>query len=233
MCAFDTNENSASTFIGLAKSMDAGMTWQRLDPVYSSSYNAANAHLVQCEDGTILCAFREVVSNTSFNIKLSASSDSGNSWHVVGTIDHDSRGLWEPFLLPLSDSTVIAFYSSEAFAPQYSQVIAQRVSTDRGRTWGQVTITTKQSQSRDGMPSVVKLTNGDWLCFFEATDEANPFVIKVVRSSDEGKTWKNRQLVYQPEKSGKLASAPWGILLQDQRLLCSFQTDEDQSDGLG
>ncbi|NOY57604.1 MAG: exo-alpha-sialidase, partial [Calditrichaeota bacterium] len=30
-----------------------------------------------------------------------------------------------------------------------------------------------------------------------------------------------------------LASAPWGILLQDQRLLCSFQTDEDQSDGLG
>ncbi len=233
LCAFDANENSASTFIGLAKSTDAGITWQRLDPVYSSHNNAANAHLVQCEDGTILCAFREVVSNANFNIKLSASIDGGTTWHLLSTVDHNSRGLWEPFLLPPADSTVVAFYSSEAFAPQYSQIIAQRVSTDGGCTWGQVTITSKNSQSRDGMPSVVKMTNGDWLCFFEATDEENPFVIKMVRSSNEGKTWENRQPVYQPKKSGKLASAPWGLLLRDQRLFCSFQTDEDQSDGLG
>lgn len=233
LCAFDTNENASSTFISLAKSTDAGMTWHRLDAIYSSSFNSANAHLVQCADGTILCAFREVVSNTSYNIKLSASSDGGSSWHVVSAIDHNSRGLWEPFLLPLADSTVIAFYSTEAFAPQYSQVIAQRVSPDLGRTWGQVTITSKNSLTRDGMPSVVKMANGDWLCFFEATDEENPFVIKTVRSSDEGKTWKNRRLLYRPDKPNKLAGAPWSILLWDQRLLCSFQTDEDRSDGLG
>lgn len=138
LCAFDTNENSASTFIGLAKSMDKGMTWQRLDAVYSSHNNAANAHLVQCVNGTIFCTFREVVSDTSFNINLSASIDGGTTWYWLSTIDHNSRGLWEPFLLPISDSTVIAYYSSEAFAPQYSQVIAQRVSIDAGYTWGRL-----------------------------------------------------------------------------------------------
>ena len=228
LCAYDTNENSPHTRIRLSLSHDGGRTWQRGAVVAANAdCDCANPHLVQLEDGTVLCAYREV-GCAPFRIRVAASRDGGATWSLLSTADSSDHGLWEPFLLVTGPRTVHVFYSSEAYQPQYSQVVAVRTSSDAGKTWGETRVVASKAGSRDGMASVVVLPNGQWLCFFEATDEANPFVIKSVRSRDHGKTWGERSLVYAPGNSSAFASAPYGILLRDGSIVVTFQTTEDQ-----
>ena len=175
----------------------------------------------------MLCAFREV-GCAPFRIRVASSRDGGRTWSLLSTVDSSASGLWEPFLLSPDGELVHVFYSSEVYQPQYPQVIAVRTSADGGKSWSAPRIVACSPRSRDGMASVVILPNGDWLCFFEATDAANPFVIRSLRSQDGGQTWTHRSLVYAPD-SLHFASAPYSALLFDGSLLVTFQTDEDRS----
>ncbi len=228
LCAYDTNEGSPHTQVRVSVSHDGGQNWGVGATVFAANgCDCANPHLIQRADGSVLCAFREV-GCYPFRIRLAISRDRGQTWSSLSVVDSSVHGLWEPFLLSAGHDTLHVFYSSEAHQPDFPQVVAMRTSTDGGRSWGPERVVASAPQSRDGMASVVVTPDGQWLCFFEATDEANPFVVKLVRSRDGGKTWGERALVYKPADASREANAPFGILLRDGSLLVTFQTNEDR-----
>ena len=109
-----------------------------------------------------------------------------------------------------------------------------RSSSDGGKTWGSPVTVAQKKGSRDGMPGVVRLDKEELLAVFEAQDDSPyRFVIRGVRSSDNGRTWATtRELIYRPRNpvvNRWAAGAPSIIRLPDKRLLVSFQSDEQVS----
>ncbi len=86
--------------------------------------------------------------------------------------------------------------------------------------------------SRDGMPVFDQMHNGTYVVVFEGTyrrADANgrrQFEILLSYSKD-GETWSNPIEVYVPNQFGSKASAPYVCVTSDDRLVISFQTDED------
>lgn len=74
---------------------------------------------------------------------------------------------------------------------------------------------------------------------YEATDMGNPFVIKMVTSSDGALTWSEPILVYRPANWSKKAGAPALAVLPNPLadrlpvIVVAFQTDEDSTLGSG
>lgn len=86
--------------------------------------------------------------------------------------------------------------------------------------------------SRDGMPEFAQLSDGTYVLVFEGTYRrasnygSNPFEILISYSKD-GKTWSQPIEVFQPHGNTTKASAPDIEITKDDRLIISFQTDED------
>ena len=98
----------------------------------------------------------------------------------------------------------------------------------------------KARYSRDGMPVIAPYKNG-YVMVFEGTYrdrdyqsltyetanfETHPFEI-LLSYSDDGITWSNPTEIYIPHGEGSKASAPYVVVTSDNRLIVSFQTDED------
>jgi hypothetical protein len=104
--------------------------------------------MVQLPDGTILMTMRNrQIPNEDtpwFGLPIMKSIDGGYTWSYASQLDtnphgHIARGLWEAFLYVLPDGRVAGFYANETHAddnPSYSQIISERISSDRGQTWG-------------------------------------------------------------------------------------------------
>ena len=115
---------------------------------------------------------------------------------------------------------------------------ANRISESRcevrrmaGKTWGSSVTVAQKKGSRDGMPGVVHLDGKELTAVFEAQDDPPfRFVVRGVRSVDNGRTWAAaRELIYRP-KNGMAnrwaAGAPSIIRLPGGQLMVSFQSDE-------
>jgi hypothetical protein len=194
--------------------------------------DVANAFPLQLEDKTILVAYRHhTLDKRIFRIEVSASSDNGKQWRVLGTIATGSVGLWEPFLFQPSKEVIQAYYASEeGIAPD--QRIEMKTSSDGGKSWNGPTTVARKAGSRDGMPAVVRASDRVLLACFEASDTPPfRFVVRAVGSGDGGKSWSTeRTLIYQPANPARqrwAAGAPYLANFKDGRLLTSFQTDED------
>ena len=223
--------------IGCVSSGDGGTTWGSYHRILDQNrpVDLDNAFPLQLPDGSILAAYRRHTPGT-YRIEVHASVDGGIHWAYRGTLATGHDGLWEPFLLLLPSGVVQAYYASEEGCKP-DQRIEMRSSSDGGKTWGSsgspVTVAQKKG-SRDGMPGVVRLDKEELLAVFEAQDEPPyRFVIRGVRSSDNGRTWATtRELIYRPSNpiaNRWAAGAPSIICLPDKRLLVSFQSDEQVS----
>lgn len=94
--------------------------------------------------------------------------------------------------------------------------------------------------SRDGMPVFARMKDGTYVIVFEGTyrdssypyygedtlKEYHPFEILMSYSKD-GETWSNPVEIYTPHNNKSKSSAPYVCITDDQRLIVSFQTDED------
>lgn len=220
--------------IGGVRSSDHGRTWGQYTRIAEDTgrVDLSNAFPLQLPNGTILVACRHHrLNDRAFGLEVYASSDSGKTWQLRSTMARGSTGLWEPFLFQPSAGVLQAYYASEE-GIHPDQRIEMKVSKDGGQTWGQPITVARKTGSRDGMPGVVRLKNGDLLACFEASDTPPfGFVIRSVRSQDQGASWSaERELVYRPANSARArwsAGAPYLVVRPDGRLLASFQTDED------
>lgn len=215
-------------------STDGGKTWgdYRRMAEDTGRVDVANAFPVQLADGTVLVAYRHHLPDKRiFRIEVVASGDNGKTWQFRNTIATGTVGLWEPFLFQPSKNVLQVYYASEeGIYPE--QRIEMKTSHDGGKTWGTPATVARKPGSRDGMPSIVRAKDGSLLACFEASDTPPfRFVVRMVRSKDDGVTWgTERELVYQPVNPAPqrwAAGAPYLACRGDGRLLVSFQTDED------
>lgn len=224
LCGFD-GPMEGRAVVKVTRQPRQGSQWEPPVVVSTESGAAANPQLAELRDGAVLCAYR-VVDGTNRTIRTARSRDGGRSWAALSTIDTCPEGVWEPHLFVLPSGDLAVLYATERYRPQ---VVAMRRSLDGGATWGEEQIVASHPSSRDGMPVPALLPSGDILVVFEAQDYAGrPFVIRCTRSSDGGRTWSDRSLVYASEKPGKKAGAPFVAVLPTGELVVSFQTDEDK-----
>lgn len=220
--------------IACVRSTDGGKTWKDYRRITEDTgrVDVANAFPLQLADGTVLVAYRHhTLDQRIFRLEVAASSDKGATWRLRGAIATGTVGLWEPFLFQASKDVLQVYYASEeGLYPD--QRIEMKTSRDSANTWSPSIIVARKPGSRDGMPSVVRTRDGSLLACFEASD-APPFrfVVRIVRSRDEGITWTpERDLVYRPVNPARqrwAAAAPYLARREGGRLLVSFQTDED------
>ena len=171
---------------------------------------------------------------TSLNV--SVSHDEGNSWQYHSKIiEHtmsnkkENRGYWEPYL-GLIDNKLTVFYSNDSIANNWQNIESL---TWNGTKWTNKRIISngKEHNSRDGMPSWIKLANGMYALVIESTKyryDNHPFVIQILYSQN-GINWSKPKDVYIPKGKGSRAAAPGIAELPNGQLVVSFQTDEDSS----
>lgn len=81
------------------------------------------------------------------------------------------------------------------------------------------------------MIGVATVRGSDLIAVFESdnTTVTNLFTVHSITSSDDGQTWGNRQLVYQPNGTETNAGAPQ-VVNVGGTMCVSFMTDEDTQD---
>jgi hypothetical protein len=124
-------------------------------------------------------------------LKIYRSTNQGQSWSyfsspVIGTV-----GLWEAeFIIDDYGRLVIYYASEEHKGAGYNQLIAHKVSTDGGATWGSevIDIAINDSIQRPGMPTITQLPNDDYVMVYEicgATYNCDTFY----KTSSDGLAW--------------------------------------------
>jgi len=225
LCAFDGPLDGRNA-VRVARSARGSATWSDPVTVSDEAGNAANGQLALARSGELLCAYR-LVDGANRSIRVSRSPDGGRSWRPLSIVDEVPEGVWEPHLFELPSARLAVFYATERRRPQ---AIALRRSEDAGRSWLDEEIVASHPASRDGMPVPVRLLTGEILVFFEAQDYLDrPFVVRCTRSTDGGRSWTGRDLVYASGKPGKKAGAPFAVALPGGEVVVSFQTDEDRN----
>jgi len=228
LCVYDTREwIDPTTRVCVSRSTDKGSTWTFLSQSSFGTGDAANGQLIQLTNGEVLCAYR-VVNETTKTLKVSKSTNNGQSWNHLSTIISNTEGVWEPHIIQKADGQLLVFYAQEGGVGGDDQIIEMQRSDDNGSTWHSPQIVCQQVGSRDGMPVPSILNNGDILVVLEGHNVLRnyQFVIWSVSSSDGGNTWGPRKLVYAPTNIDRYAAAPFVVQVPTGDIVASFQTNE-------
>lgn len=238
-----------------SRSRDGGLTWETLgvialDP--TAGIDIGDGDLCELRDGRILYSYRhngqlgDGAGRTRYRIRVAESRDGGAHWTGHSTVEEvdarqgESRGLWSSFLHETGDGRLQCYYDDENAAWlagfRRHQWLVMKTWDGASCEWGSPVVVSRardpRQLSRDGMPSVVELPDGELLCALEsvATERPHPNVIRLVRSDDGGRTWDwgsgGREVVYRPEKPGHSAVSPWMTRFGGRGLVCVFATDE-------
>ncbi|KAF2639247.1 neuraminidase [Massarina eburnea CBS 473.64] len=232
-------------------SKDEGITWSEEYVVRNQAnptgkvVDLNNAFLYQKPSGEVLCAYRRHIKDTKdnlleLNIDVSHSTDGGKVWNYISSVNHDVPrdgviGFWEPFLRYNIDGKLEVYWAHEISATNQDTV--KKVSEDEGKSWGPFTpgMTGVDKNVRDGMPNFASLdsTNKNLIMAFE-TNEVGPFKVWTVTSSNGGKSWGDRKIIFSPETptAGRQAGGP-GIVNMNGTLVVSFMTNQDAEVGDG
>lgn len=211
---FDNTDGDKPSF-PIYRSTNFGASWSPVTNINDRQFNVGNRwqpsfyELPEASGnlarGTILLAGNAVPNDLSTTrLVLYKSTDAGNTWTFVSTIDTGGDGrydpspnstrtpIWEPEM-ELTPSGLVVYFSDErAKSRGVLQGIVHRVSTDGGRTWGPVVddVMPPDRNARPGMMSVTRLPNGKYLGVYEVVnvDNSVPVYAKI---SDDGVTWPN------------------------------------------
>lgn len=215
--------------LSVSRSDDGGRTWYRISEVASPGRDVDNAMLLQLPDGMLLLACRSVRWQESYRLELYQSADTGKHWQkrsvidrnegTPGSLGHPDKGVYEPHLYLLANGRLAVMYANEKHVTDsvsYSQIISEKVSGDRGRTWGpeiRVAYAPGNPAARPGMPVWTRLMNGRYIVVFEVcgTDDCNIHY----KISADGIHWSPGTGTPVPGQSG----APFILALRDGRLL--------------
>ena len=126
-------------------------------------------------------------------LELYYSLDHGLTWNYRGTADSTDGtdgGIWEPNLQVAANGDLVMYYSDERWGPTYNQVLAERVSTDGGQTWGpeQLVVAVPDGVQRPGMAVTQKLPSGQYVMSYEWVNNHYPNPARI-RFSSDGINW--------------------------------------------
>ncbi len=217
------------TRLQVFKSTDNCRTWTLISTIADDNRDLDNGQIVQLANGELRMAARSVRWQESYRIYIYKSTDGGVTWPYLSTLDSNEgtpgslgnpdRGLYEPHFQLLNDGSLACFYASEKYAasnPKYSQIIAEKVSTNGGTTWGaeiKVAWDTGNSAARPGMPVVTKMKNGQYMVVYEVVATQGGNIYR--KTSSDGKTWSSGIGTVIPDQN----CGPYITSMSDGRLL--------------
>jgi hypothetical protein len=153
--------------------------------------------------GTILLAGNAIPNDlSSTRLVLYKSTDAGQTWSFVSTIDtggpavydpsstSTTTAVWEPSMILDAAGDLVVYYSDERQkAAGILQALVHRVSTNGGTSWGSLTndVAVADHNTRPGMMSVVQLPNGTYFGAFEVV--GLPDVPVYAKTSTDGVNW--------------------------------------------
>ena len=171
-----------------------------------------------------------------YMIKIYKSHDAGETWKELSTAietgsDKASKnkpgGVWEPYLIsnPKNKNETLLFYAREIKRDGNEQVIALKRSNDYGKTWSKEEIVSKTKDSRDGMPVVSLSKEKNLYLVYEGKDKINnnDFAIYMKSSTNGGKTWGEKKVIYVSNKKGYGSGAPFLVIDKFDNFIVSFQ----------
>lgn len=186
--------------VPLYRSTDDGRTWRLLrhvtdaahagDATWQLRWQPALVELSRAAGslpaGTLLLSANATRNSTrgqvvEEHLQVYASHDRGRTWRYLSDIvdgggrpeDVDNRGVWEPDIRVLPDGRLVAYYSSEQHKHEgYNQLLAHKVSSDGGRTWGpeHVDVARPGEVERPGMADVEAAAHGRYVMSYEDID---------------------------------------------------------------
>lgn len=184
----------------LYESRDAGGHWRQVGHVTDQAHGQSahwtlrwQPHLSELagasgdlKPGTLLLAANAIRRDAgehliAQDLQLYASTDGGASWHYRSSIvggdgqpsDRLNQGVWEPDIVRLDDGRLVAYYSTERHKAQgYNQLLAHKVSSDGGRTWGEEVfdVAFPGGVERPGMAVVEHVPGHGYVMVFENID---------------------------------------------------------------
>lgn len=185
----------------------------------------------------------------SYHSEISNCWKRGSASAVKSTINKSSGvGVHEPIFGDINGDLVVMY--ADDFWPMFDNVKGSTnlnhetqylvEKTWDGSSWANERIVQNGSvsktvasgvtnHSRDGMPGFAALSNGSYVMVMEGTyrrTQGHPFVILMSYSKD-GENWSTPIEIYKPHTSGAKAAAPYVTVTKDDRIVVSFQTDED------
>jgi hypothetical protein len=137
------------------------------------------------------------------DLQMYVSTDGGKSWRYRSSIvqgggrpeDKDNKGVWEPNVHLLDDGRLVAYYSSEQHKGEgYNQLLAHKVSTDGGRSWGKEVwdVAIPGGVQRPGMAIVTRLPDRRYAMTYENIDGPRNGQV-FIKFSRDGLDWGDPQ----------------------------------------
>jgi Beta-xylosidase len=187
----------------IARSDDNGRTWKAISIISDPGRDVDNAQLIQLPDKSILLGCRSVRWQESYRLHVYRSTDYGQSWTRLSTIDVNEgqpgelgkpdKGIYEPHFYFLADGRLAVMYANEKHVtenPSYSQIISQKISPDMGKSWGPeiwVAHTPGSPASRPGMPVWTRMKNGKYIVVYEVCGPEHCNIY--YKTSPDGYNW--------------------------------------------
>lgn len=237
LASFDTDGNRA----GVYESTDDGRTWQlvaNLRDTTDTKHCCSGLWEVPQPLGTVAAGalFWSPSMGCSRDprckaaITIHRSTDGGRTWQPYSTLVTGDVGLWESEFIVDARGQLVAYYSTEEHrAEGFNQLLAHKVSTDGGRTWGpevrDVAVPDRPDQKmRPGMAIVRRLPtglspSGRYVMVYEICGMGCAVFI---RFSDDGVNWGNPAdpgTRIESANGHYFAHAPSFTVLPDGRLL--------------
>lgn len=222
---------SENGILQIARSNDNCRIWTVISTLSEEGRDLENGQMLQLPNGDILLADRSVIWFRSYRLDVFKSTDLGQSWTKISTIDsaegaagtlgNPDKGLYEPHMGFLDDGRIAVFYANEKHvtgSPAYSQIVSERISSDGGHTWGEeiwVAWDGNTPDLRPGMPVFTRMGDGRYIVVFEIVGLGNADIHYKI--SDDGVSWSEGNGTYIPEQGG----APYVLKLEDNTLVVS------------
>lgn len=227
LSVFTTNNTTVDGLdLVVSRSTDHGRTWTAIAMISDAGRQLDNGQMQVMPDGSILLACRSVIWGTSFRLPVYRSTDQGERWTYLSTIDlHEgaegtleAQGMYEPHLQILVDGRLAVMYANESHvtgSPAYSQIISEKISTDGGATWGReiyVAWDPAEPAARPGMSVWTKMLDGRYILAYEVCGTRGCDIY--YKFSNDGYTWAQGLGNHLPGQSG----APYVISMSTGRL---------------
>jgi hypothetical protein len=208
------------------QSKDHCRTWKKVSTIADPGRDMDNGEMLELPNGDVLLAARSVRWQESYRLPVYRSSDHGLTWKRISEIDSNEnkpgalgnpdKGVYEPHLYQIGPTVLAVMYSTEKHvteSPSFSQTVAEKISTDGGRTWGkEIWVASGDAADRPGMPVWTRMNDGRYIVVYEVGGPKDyPIYSKV---SEDGIHWDSGLGTPVPIQKG----APFVVGLSDGML---------------
>lgn len=149
--------------------------------------------LLILDDGTWLCAYDTNAGSPTTYIRVSRSTDAGDSWSYLSTASFGTGNAANAELIQLPDGDILCAYRLVS-GPDKTLMVSR--SGDRGATWQQWSTIVSNTEGV-WEPQMIRKDDGQLLVFYaqEAGAAGTDQVIEMQRSDDNGRTWHSPQVI--------------------------------------